>query len=452
MIKLRKLMCLLIILAMLLMPLTAMATSAAFTDIQPTDWHYNAVEYAVTNGLFNGTSDTTFSPDAPMTRAMFVTVLGRYSGVDAGSFQTTSFIDVSAGEYYVPYVAWASSNKIVSGTGDGKFSPNDAITREQLAAMLYNYVGYIGRDTAISDHMKFYAFTDNYDTSFYAFDAMRWCVSEDVINGYDSKLIPQGTATRAQVATIFMNADGILRTGSNPEFTPSVPPVQTDKPEVMPTMPPVQPETPEIAPPVIVTDEIDKRPTGKSEIDQYGGYYDYDLASYIFDAVNDIRVENGLKKTAYSLKVGEWADIRSRELWQINYTDNQWGSGHVRPDGSSFATVGKNLIAENGAINPDFYEDVYINEDGEYVVDNIYSVKNDDGTASSVLETITLESFLEKWGKSVASGWYHSEGHRMNQLSHDAKTSAVSVYIIDGYVYFIHLFNAATVHIINLSS
>ena len=367
-------------------------TVGTFTDIKPADWHYNAVEYAVTNALFNGTSDTTFSPDAPMTRAMFVTVLGRYDNIDADGFQTTSFSDVSAGKYYAPYVAWASSNKIVSGTGDGKFSPHDAISREQLAAMIYNYVGYIGRDTAISDHMKFYAFTDNYDTSFYAFDAMRWCVSEDVINGYNSKLTPQGTAKRAQVATIFMNADEILRTGSKPEITPTAPPVHTEKPEVIP--------------PVIVTDEIDKRPTGKSEIDQYGGYYDYDLSNYIFDAVNDIREENGLTKTAYSLKVGEWADIRSRELWQINYTDNQWQTSHIRPDGSGIETVGIGLIGENAGKNSDFYQRVFYNENDDPICRaTVNVIDHGDGTATSIYEDLPLEDYKKLWSEGAAMAW-----------------------------------------------
>lgn len=420
-----------------------------FQDIKSSDWHYPSVTYAVSQGLFSGTSDTTFSPDAAMTRGMLVTVLGRYSKVNVSHFQGASFSDVPVGEYYAPYVKWASERSIVNGTGNGMFSPNASITREQLATMIYNYAKHVGADATLQSRDKYYTFIDNYNTSVYAVEAMQWATAQGIVNGNNAMLDPQGTATRAQVATIFMNAEDILQArdgDNNPLPTPGITPVPTVSPNIDPTP---QPTEEPWTPPVIVTDEIDKRPTGKSATDQYGGYYDYDLANYIFDAVNDIREENGLARTAYSLKVGEWSDIRSREVWQINYDDNQWGNPHVRPDGASFSTVGYKVIGENATFNNTKLPDPYMNENGEWVMDWGYTVEVGDGTAYTVYEALTIEEYIAKWGWSISSSWYHSEGHRKNQLNLNAQTSAVSAYVIDGYVYFIHLFDAENVHLLN---
>lgn len=443
----------------LALSITAVAAGANiqnFTDIQHSDWYYASVDYAVSKGLFQGTSETAFSPNESMTRGMLVTVLGRYADVNAKEFPSTFFADVEDHAYYAPYVAWASKNNIVNGTGNGNFSPDSPITREQLSTMLYNYAKHMGADATLQSRDKYYSFVDNYYTSVYAIEAMQWATAQGIVNGYDSKLEPQGTATRAQVATMFMNAQDVLKKQDveHPsETTPKPTPIPTVSPTIKPTPEPTPPPTEEPwTPPVVVTDEIDKRPTGKSEVDQYGGYYDYDLANYIFDAVNDIREENGLPRTAYSLKVAEWADIRSCELWQINYTDNQWGSGHVRPDGASFSTVGEGLIGENGANNSNHYNRAYLNDDKVWMIDNLYIIEQDDGTATSVTKTIPLDEFIQEWGNGIASSWYHSDGHRQNQLDKGVKTSAVSVYIIGDNAYSIHLFDSKTVHILNLNS
>ena len=110
-----------------------------FADVAPNAWYYNAVEYAAENDLFAGTSADTFSPDLAMTRGMFVTVLGRQAGVSNEKPQCTSFTDVAPGTYYAPYVEWAAENGIVNGTSYTTFSPEQKITREQMVAILHRY-------------------------------------------------------------------------------------------------------------------------------------------------------------------------------------------------------------------------------------------------------------------------------------------------------------------------
>ena len=117
----------------------AHAAAERFTDVKPGAWYYTAVDYAVGEKLFSGTSSNTFSPNAPMTRAMFVRVLGNKAGVDPEDYPGSYFLDVPKGTWYTPYVQWAVGHEIISGTGGYKFSPNKSVTREQMALILYNY-------------------------------------------------------------------------------------------------------------------------------------------------------------------------------------------------------------------------------------------------------------------------------------------------------------------------
>ncbi len=112
-----------------------------FADVAPNAWYYNAVEYATENGLFAGTSEDTFSPGLAMTRGMFVTVLGQLAKVTGEKPENTSFSDVSLSAYYAPYVQWAVENGIVNGTSSTTFSPEQKITREQMVAILHRYYG-----------------------------------------------------------------------------------------------------------------------------------------------------------------------------------------------------------------------------------------------------------------------------------------------------------------------
>ena len=211
-----------------------------FTDVDQDDWFYSHVDYAVSTGLFSGTSETTFGPEVPMSRGMFVTVLGNKTGIDITQYPGTRFGDVSASMYYASRINWATQNGIVSGTGNGKFSPDASVTREQVATILYNYAKRTGNDTSYQDHV-YNSFPDKGQVSSYAVEAMKWATYHKIINGSDGKLNPQGTATRAQVAAIFRNAEEILlKTEILPTEAPSPTPIPspTPKPSIQPTATP----------------------------------------------------------------------------------------------------------------------------------------------------------------------------------------------------------------------
>ena len=127
----------------------ASAAAEKFTDVKPGKWYYTAVDYAVAEKLFNGTSATTFSPDEAMTRGMFVTVLGNKAKVDPDQYTESSFTDVKPGKWYAPYVEWAAQNGIVNGVGGGRFNPNQSVTREQMAVILYNYAKFTNCDLTV---------------------------------------------------------------------------------------------------------------------------------------------------------------------------------------------------------------------------------------------------------------------------------------------------------------
>ena len=178
--------------------------SANFSDVSGSDWYCEAVGYAVENGLMNGMGEGKFEPDTAMSRAMLVTVLWRYAGSPVEG--TNDFTDVSKDAWYAQAVAWAAKNGVVTGVGDGKFDPEGKITREQMAAILYRYSKALGLD--VSQTAELSAFPDGSKTSDYAKEALSWAVAEGLItgtkNGSSTYLDPQGSATRAQVATILM--------------------------------------------------------------------------------------------------------------------------------------------------------------------------------------------------------------------------------------------------------
>lgn len=180
------------------------ASALRFSDVSADSWYYDAVNYVAENGYFSGTSASTFSPSDNMTRGMFVTVLGRLAGIDASQYSAGSFSDVAAEKYYAPYVEWASENGIVTGVGGGRFDPDGLITREQMAAIMYNYVAFSGGDVT-ADRSRFDSFSDKTSVSAWAEEAMIWACSEELINGSGGALTPKGSATRAQVAQIIMN-------------------------------------------------------------------------------------------------------------------------------------------------------------------------------------------------------------------------------------------------------
>lgn len=170
-----------------------------FTDVRESDWFYEDVAFAYENGLFAGTSDTTFSPNASMTRAMLVTVLYRLEGQPAVNGRS-GFSDVQYNGYYEDAVTWAADNGIVNGTSTSTFSPNVNVTREQMAAILYRYAQYKKYNTAASSSLN--SFSDHTSVSGYAEASLQWSVAEKLVNGSAGKLMPTGNATRAQVAAI----------------------------------------------------------------------------------------------------------------------------------------------------------------------------------------------------------------------------------------------------------
>lgn len=175
-----------------------------FVDVKLGSWYYNSIVYAVSNGLMNGVGDSKFEPEEGMTRAMLVTVLWRYEG--SPKQRPSTFSDVRRGQWYSEAVSWAAKNGIVTGVGDNKFEPDTQITREQIATILYRYAQKKRADTAARGSLS--AFPDNGKVNGWAKTALQWCVGEGLIGGTNENgrvyLDPQGTATRAQVATILM--------------------------------------------------------------------------------------------------------------------------------------------------------------------------------------------------------------------------------------------------------
>lgn len=178
--------------------------SKAFTDLDAKAWYHEGVDYALTNGLMNGVGGGKFEPDGQLTRAQLVTVLYRAAGEPDTGKQVNPFTDVADDAWYTKAVIWAANNGIVNGVAKNTFAPDDSITREQIAAMLYRYAG---AEAAKEDKLS--AFPDAAKVSDWAKEALNWAVASGLINGVadangTANLEPQATATRAQIATILM--------------------------------------------------------------------------------------------------------------------------------------------------------------------------------------------------------------------------------------------------------
>lgn len=178
--------------------------SKAFTDLDADAWYHEGVDYALTNGLMNGVGGGRFEPDGQLTRAQLVTVLYRAAGEPDTGKQVNPFTDVADDAWYTKAVIWAANNGIVNGVAKNTFAPDDSITREQIAAMLYRYAG---AEAAKEDKLS--AFPDAAKVSDWAKEALNWAVASGLINGVadangTANLEPQATATRAQIATILM--------------------------------------------------------------------------------------------------------------------------------------------------------------------------------------------------------------------------------------------------------
>lgn len=173
-----------------------------FTDVQAGVWYADAVKYVFDQGLMSGISAQQFGPDSTVTRGQVVTILWRLAGSPTVSGKT--FTDVSASVWYADAVAWASANGVVSGYESGLFGPEDQVTREQLAAILYRYALISGKDAEKTADLSGY--TDSVTISTWAPQALKWAVGSGLISGTGANtLSPRGTATRAQIAVILQN-------------------------------------------------------------------------------------------------------------------------------------------------------------------------------------------------------------------------------------------------------
>ena len=184
-----------------------------FLDVSRTDWFYYDVRYVCENGLMNGTSRNRFSPYGTATRGMLVTILYRMEN-EPRCFGSAAFSDVKPGAYYEKAVVWASQNNIVSGYSDTLFGPEDTLTREQFAAILYRYAAYKGYDTTTSDNATLDNFTDASSISSGFDNVLLWANDKGYIGGMtETTLAPQGSTTRAQASAIllrFLRAENIL--------------------------------------------------------------------------------------------------------------------------------------------------------------------------------------------------------------------------------------------------
>ena len=174
-----------------------------FDDVNEKDWFYNAVKYTYCNKIMSGLNGNTFSPSSKLTRGMLVTILHNMEGKPKVT-GTSKFADVqNKNIYFYNAVVWASNNNVVSGYANGKFGPDDNITREQLTTILYNYCRYKGKYKTV--HADYSKFTDNNKISDFAKWGMNWAVGNQIVNGSNGKLNPQGTATRAEAAAMISN-------------------------------------------------------------------------------------------------------------------------------------------------------------------------------------------------------------------------------------------------------
>ncbi len=215
---------------------TALAEKADdFTDVSRSDWYYQFVDYVTSKGYFNGTSETTFAPAENMTRAMFVTVLFRFDGAK-GDRSQSAFTDVAPGEWYTDAINWAAANRIVDGVGDGKFAPNDPITRAQMCTMIERYLALYKKawKVTLPETGSVSVMVDENAIPAYALAAVKQCQRHGLVNGFeDGTFRPNELSTRAQVAAVIYRMSYLVQ-NAKPDNTPSVNPGGTVNPPVNP--------------------------------------------------------------------------------------------------------------------------------------------------------------------------------------------------------------------------
>ena len=175
---------------------------APYTDVNEGDWYANYAAYMISSGMMSGTDANSFSPNAPLTRGMLVTILHRAAGQPASA--PAAFSDVASGSWYANGVAWASSNGLVTGYGDGTFNPNGNISRQELAVILWRYAKALGISAA-ADGAAISGFADAGEVASWAAEAMSWAYRTGIITGRDSThLAPNDGASRAETAAMLV--------------------------------------------------------------------------------------------------------------------------------------------------------------------------------------------------------------------------------------------------------
>lgn len=184
-------------------------TDLPFEDVDSDEWYYSAIKYSYENKIIMGYNSTTFAPNDKITRGMLVTILYRMEGSPKKQYPA-KFPDVQDSSiYYYKAVNWAASNKIISGYDTGKFGPDDNITREQLAVILWKYSKYKGKCKNVT--ADFSKFSDSSKISDYAKQGMNWILGVGIMHGSNGKLLPQGTATRAEAAALLSNYCKVIK-------------------------------------------------------------------------------------------------------------------------------------------------------------------------------------------------------------------------------------------------
>lgn len=215
---------------------TALAEKADdFTDVSRSDWYYQFVDYVTSKGYFNGVADKTFAPADNMTRAMFVTVLFRFDGAK-GDRSQSAFTDVAPGEWYTDAINWAAANRIVDGVGNGKFAPNDPITRAQMCTMIERYLALYKKawKVTLPETGSVSVMVDESAIPAYALAAVKQCQRHGLVNGFeDGTFRPNELSTRAQVAAVIYRMSYLVQS-AKPDNTPSVNPGGTVNPPVNP--------------------------------------------------------------------------------------------------------------------------------------------------------------------------------------------------------------------------
>lgn len=170
-----------------------------FTDVVRGAWYYEDVAYVFENGLFNGVTDTSFSPSGKMQRCMLTTVLHRLAGQPAVSY-TPLFTDIPDGQWYTAGAIWAGRQEVVSGVGNGAFAPFANVTRQEIAVILYRYAAQAGCDVSQSADLS--RFGDSGSVASWGREAVSWAVGAGILGGSDGMLMPYGDATRAEVSAM----------------------------------------------------------------------------------------------------------------------------------------------------------------------------------------------------------------------------------------------------------